>query len=128
MSRMFCNAISFNQPLNSWDTSKVIAMSRMFDNATSFNQDITCWNIMPKTKTKLMFISTPLYHNLHNIHPFSEQAKHQLAYQRRKNFLLFLVQNGNIPYNNKYLQDTSNDKVSIVFDIKDLSIVIASYL
>jgi surface protein len=35
---MFSGAISFNQPLNNWDTRKVKDMSYMFYNSISFSQ------------------------------------------------------------------------------------------
>ena len=41
----FENASSFNQNINSWDTSKVNDMSNMFKNASSFNQNINSWDI-----------------------------------------------------------------------------------
>ena len=44
MQAMFYKALSFNQPLNKWDTSLVITMYRMF-NQTDFNQDISMWNV-----------------------------------------------------------------------------------
>ena len=37
MDGMFCNASSFNQPLNKWDVSKVADMNGMFASASSFN-------------------------------------------------------------------------------------------
>lgn len=41
---MFENATVFNQPLNEWDTSKVISMAQMFEDASSFNQPIGSWD------------------------------------------------------------------------------------
>jgi len=35
---MFCHAKSFNQPIGSWNVSKVINMSYMFPNTILFNQ------------------------------------------------------------------------------------------
>ena len=40
MSYMFDRAISFNQPLNNWNTSKVADMNNMFCQAKKFNQPI----------------------------------------------------------------------------------------
>ena len=39
MTWMFCEASSFNQPLNDWDVSNVDHIY-MFDGATSFNQPL----------------------------------------------------------------------------------------
>ena len=41
---MFKGAISFNQPLNNWNTSNLDNTSEMFKGAISFNQDISNWN------------------------------------------------------------------------------------
>ena len=45
MKNMFGGAESFNQPLNNWNVSKVIAMDSMFWNATSFNQPLNNWSV-----------------------------------------------------------------------------------
>jgi len=45
MERMFLNCISFNQPLDNWDVSRVRSMRVMFENCENFNQDLTNWNV-----------------------------------------------------------------------------------
>ena len=51
MSNMFSGTTTFNQPINSWDTSNVTNMNYMFDQAIAFNQNISGWdvaNVIPK--------------------------------------------------------------------------------
>jgi surface protein len=43
MNNMFNQASSFNRPLAGWDTSSVVAMENMFAEAVSFNQDLSPW-------------------------------------------------------------------------------------
>lgn len=43
MARTFADAVSFDQPLDRWDVSRVINMSSMFAGATSFNQPLAGW-------------------------------------------------------------------------------------
>ena len=45
MSSMFSGCASFNQPLNSWDVSKVTDMENMFSGCTSFNQPLNNWDV-----------------------------------------------------------------------------------
>jgi len=60
---MFLRATKFNQPLDSWNISKVKFMTDirfgtnlgMFQNATSFNQDISTWNVAAVEKMQNMF-------------------------------------------------------------------------
>lgn len=42
---MFNNATTFNQPLGTWNVSKVTYANLMFAGATSFNQDLSAWDI-----------------------------------------------------------------------------------
>jgi surface protein len=44
MNEAFRGASSFNQPLNSWDVSKVTNFGGMFMSASSFNQPLNNWN------------------------------------------------------------------------------------
>jgi len=45
MSDMFDDTTSFNQPLNNWNVSNVTDMASMFESATSFDQNISKWNV-----------------------------------------------------------------------------------
>jgi|GEM_PF-5615621 len=50
MAAMFTDSV-INQPLDNFDTSKVISMDSMFQGATSFNQDLSQWCV-PLIKSK----------------------------------------------------------------------------
>ena len=52
---MFCDARSFNQPLNKWNVSNVTYMRSMFRNASSFNQPLNHWNVSNVTSIRGMF-------------------------------------------------------------------------
>jgi surface protein len=47
--------MTFNQPIGSWNVSNVISMSRMFQSSTAFNQPIGSWNTSKVTNMSNMF-------------------------------------------------------------------------
>ena len=55
MSGMFSGATSFNQPLNTWITNSVTDMNAMFQGATSFNQSLNSWVTNQVTDMSFMF-------------------------------------------------------------------------
>ena len=52
---MFLGALSFNQPVGKWNTSKVTDMYAMFAGAKFFNQPIDKWNTSNVTDMSEMF-------------------------------------------------------------------------
>ena len=55
MNSMFLGATKFNQPLSSWDVSKVADTKYMFKDAISFNQDLSAWDVTKATQIVQMF-------------------------------------------------------------------------
>jgi hypothetical protein len=52
---MFCNAISFNQPICNWKFPNVEFMNGMFYGAESFDQDLSKWDLKGKEKNKIFY-------------------------------------------------------------------------
>ena len=60
MDAMFNGAAAFNQPISSWNTSRVFTMQAMFGSANAFNQPIGSWNVSNVTNfTDFMNTKTP---------------------------------------------------------------------
>ena len=57
MDNMFNNATQFNQPLNSWDVSRVRTMFSMFNNAEQFDQPLNSWDVSNVSNMALMFFN-----------------------------------------------------------------------
>ena len=55
MYGMFWRATWFNQPLDSWDVSKVTDTGNMFREAASFNQPLNGWTTTSLESTRSMF-------------------------------------------------------------------------
>jgi surface protein len=55
ISYMFWGDTSFDQPLETWDTSNVTLMESVFNGATSFDQPLNSWNVSNVTSTFNMF-------------------------------------------------------------------------
>jgi hypothetical protein len=49
---------NFNQPLDTWDVSKVTSLSSTFANAIAFDQDISTWNVSRVEKMDSTFFNT----------------------------------------------------------------------
>ena len=61
MTSMFGQNTVFNQPIDSWNVSKVTNMSGMFYNASAFNKPLGSWNVSSVTNfTNFMFGKTNL--------------------------------------------------------------------
>ena len=57
MDNMFNNATQFNQPLNSWDVSRVRTMFSMFNNAEQFDQPLNSWDVSNVSNMAQMFFN-----------------------------------------------------------------------
>ena len=57
MTSLLANAQRFNQPIVAWDTSRVTDMGNMLANASSFNQPIGNWNTSQVTNMIAMFLN-----------------------------------------------------------------------
>ena len=55
MYSAFCGTEQFNQPLDNWDTSSVEFMTFMFLKALSFNQNLDSWNVGNVCDNQKMF-------------------------------------------------------------------------
>ena len=61
MAATFIGAAAFNQPLNNWDTSRVTNMTLMFEGATAFNQPIGMWDTSQVTSMGAMFMDAAAF-------------------------------------------------------------------
>jgi surface protein len=52
---MFCDAISFNQPIGNWNVSKATSFSNLFFGARTFDQNINAWNTQNVTDFSFTF-------------------------------------------------------------------------
>ena len=61
MRYMFTGCTSFNQNINSWDTTKITNMDYWFRRATSFNQSLNSWNTSNVTSMRDMFYNATIF-------------------------------------------------------------------
>ena len=133
MGSMFQGASEFNQDISRWDVSQVSNMNFMFLNAYKFNQDISVWNVSMVIGKIKMFqhgpIDTGLEYFAKTIHDFFKSPqifmdiRKMYAWQRRKNFTMFLVHYGYFSYLGRY-SDTTNH----IFDIFDIDRMIMEFV
>ncbi|WP_432412021.1 BspA family leucine-rich repeat surface protein [Rasiella sp. SM2506] len=55
LAQLFKGAISFNDPINSWDVSTIETLAETFNEATSFNQDLSSWVTTSVTSMEATF-------------------------------------------------------------------------
>ena len=125
MSFMFYNASAFNQDISQWNVSNVTDMDLMFYNATEFNQDISQWNVDNVHEMYCIIKGTVLHTRLNGESCFNKVVMKKLfPYNRRKNFLKFLVESGYIPYQETCLKDSYHK----IFSKEDIYKIIMSYI
>ena len=125
MKHMFYDAYAFNQPLTNWPTDIVNNISYMFYGARTFNQDISYWNISNAIYKHNIITNTELFKKLNGSSCFDKYIMHKLfSYDRRKNFLLFLVESSYIPYKGRCLKNSHHK----VFSREDIYRSIMAYV
>ena len=130
MSSMFFDAHNFNQNISKWDVGKVKSMKFMFYNAFNFNQNISTWSIDNHTNVKSMMNGTMLQEVIYSTKQrcdiiFNKTIMNKIfAFDRRKSFMHFLIENGFEPLNNKLLLENEH----MIFDTHDINYLIMSYL
>ena len=122
MHSMFFSACEFNQNISMWNVSNVTNMEAMFFSAYEFNQNISMWNVSKVTNMEAMFFESELLckllaHGYNDINCLNARiVKKVFNYERRENFLLFLIRCGFIIYKGKRACENRHK----VFEIEDM--------
>lgn len=130
MRNMFLDACNFNQDISEWNVANVRNMHGMFYYASNFNQDISKWKKRFNVKKNDIIANTLLETRLleYNTNDcFDEKIMSILfSYERRKDFMNFLVGCSFMTFKGKYIGE--NIESHKVFDIEDMNRNIMSYL
>lgn len=134
---MFFGAIQFNGKLESWNVRNVINMDSMFKYAFAFDQYLGHWSFVKAVDRTLKrnhnctpespnFITCTALEKRLNGHSYLDTVAMNsvFSYTRRKDFLMFLVNYGYIPYQGTY----SSTVFHKIFSNNDMRQTIMSYI
>ena len=86
ISAMFCDAVRFNQPLDTWDTSGVCDMAFAFANCREFDQNIDSWDTSNVMSMEGMFMGAARFNQPLNSWQTGKVRLTRCMFEGAKNF------------------------------------------